>query len=240
MPLEFILFDLDETLYPRESGLLKEVGRRIQVWVGDYLGLTWEEAYKVRRDYFQRYGTTLDGLIVEHAIDARSYLAFVHDVAVERYLKPNPALAAMLSALPLRRAIYTNATTEYTWRVLDALGVSDCFERVISIEDVDMRNKTYREAYERALALLGARGPACIMVEDSARNLRAAKALGMTTLLVGQDGSAGPDGPPDESVDFVVDNVLDVEKVVRHLFKRLPSELRNKPLNDEEQKQGAH
>ena len=215
MTFEFVLFDLDNTLYSRDSGLLQQIGRRIQMWLCEHLTLDWEQSAAVRRDYFLRYGTTLNGLIVERNIDAHDFLTFVHDVPVERYLSPEPALAAMLSAIPLRRVIYTNATTEYSGRVLRALGVTHLFERVISIEDVDLRNKLYYEAYERALALIGARGPACIMVEDSARNLGPAKALGMATVLVGPgDGIDSPDG----SVDFAVPTVLDVGLVVKRLL----------------------
>lgn len=219
MPYSFILFDLDETLYPRESGLLKEVGRRIQAWLCEHLALTWEDAYEVRRDYFARYGTTLNGLIVERAIDVQDYLTFVHDIPVETYLNADPVLGAMLAALPLRRAIYTNATTEYSWRVLRALGVDDCFERVIGIETVGLRNKMYREAYEQALALLGAEGGECIMVEDSARNLQAAKALGLTTVLVGENGATGLVKGVSESVDYRLEDVLDVGRVVEGLLK---------------------
>lgn len=218
MSLRFILFDLDETLYPRESGLLREVGRRIRLWLCDRLALTREQAAVLQRDYFSRYGTTLNGLIAEREVDAHDYLTFVHDIPVESYLGPNPALAAMLAALPLRRAIYTNATTEYSWRVLGVLGVSDYFERIISIEDIGLRNKLYRDAYERALILLGAQGPECIMVEDSVRNLRAAKALGMTTVLVGQNGSSGGNATSDEIVDFCTENVLGVGQVVQKLL----------------------
>lgn len=218
MSYKFILFDLDETLYPRASGLLKEVGRRIQLWLCNQLDLTWEEAGALRRDYFLRYGTTLNGLIAEKQVDVHQYLSFVHDVPVEVYLDPNPTLAAMLNALPLRRLVYTNATKEYSWRVMHVLGVADCFERVIGIEDMALRNKLYRDAYERALALLGAGGSECIMVEDSARNLRAAKALGMTTVWVGTNGSRGLTGAPAESVDFEVRNVLEVGQVVQSLF----------------------
>jgi putative hydrolase of the HAD superfamily len=213
MSFEFILFDLDGTLYPRETGLFKEIGRRIQLWLCDHLGLTWAQASLVRRDYFNRYGTTLAGLVAEHDVDAHDYLTFVHDIPVETFLQPDPALTAMLAAMPLRRVVYTNATAEYSWRVLRALAVADCFERVIGIEEVGLRNKPYQDAYERALALLGAHGPQCIMVEDAARNLGPAKALGMATVLVGTDGSTGQAG-----VDFVVAKVLEVGKVVKRLL----------------------
>jgi putative hydrolase of the HAD superfamily len=218
MPFKLILFDLDGTLYTHDTGLLKEVGRRIQVWLCDHLDLTWEDASVVRRGYFHRYGTTLGGLVAEHKVDVYDYLTFVHNVPVETYLQPNPALAAMLAAIPLRRAIYTNATAEYSWRVLNALRVADCFERVVGIEDVALRNKPYRDAYERTLALLGAQGSECIMVEDAARNLTPAKALGMATLLVGTD-HATSDDTLGESVDFVLESVLKVGQVVARLLE---------------------
>ncbi|MEE8391055.1 MAG: pyrimidine 5'-nucleotidase [Anaerolineae bacterium] len=210
MVFKFIIFDLDETIYPRGNGLLQEVGHRIQLWVQQQFDLTWEEAVAMRRDYFFRYGTTMGGLIAEHDVDVHEYLVFVHDVPLGDYLAPNPALAAMLNGLPLRKAIYTNGTAEHGWRVLQTLEVADHFERVIGIEDVGLRNKPYLDAYEQMLALLGARGAECIMVEDSARNLRPAKALGMTTVLVG----AEPDEDEAGSVDFVVESVLDVGEVV--------------------------
>jgi len=213
MALKFIIFDLDDTLYSRDNGLMREVGRRIQLWLCDYLGLSWEEAILLRRDYFHRYGTTMGGLIAEHDVDVHDYLTFVHDIPLEEYLGPNPALAAMLDSIPLRKAIYTNATSEYAWRVLRALGVADRFEQVIGIEEAGLRNKPYRDAYEQVLARLGARGSECIMVEDSVRNLRPAKALGMMTVLV--------DAEPDEDgiVDFVVESVLGAAKVVSGLLR---------------------
>ena len=213
--VKFIIFDLDDTLYPRHNGLMQEVGLRIQVWLRDHLGLTWEEAIALRHQYFQQYGTTMGGLVAEHDVDVHDYLTFVHDVPVEEYLGPDPALAAMLDSIPLRKVVYTNATSAYAWRVLRALGVADQFEQVIGVEEVGLRNKINRDAYERMLALLGAQGPECIMVEDSARNLQPARALELTTILV--------DALPDEAaqrsrhVEYVVGNVLKVGQVVAQI-----------------------
>lgn len=208
---EFIIFDLDDTLYPGSNGLMREIGFRIQTWLCDHLGLTWEQAVTLRRDYYLRYGTTLGGLLAEHRIDARDYLVFVHDVPVEQYLQPNPALDGMLAAIPLRKAIYTNATAEYSRRVLQALGAPHHFERIVGIEEVGLRNKPYPDSYERMLALLDTTGPQCILVEDSTRNLRPAKALGLITVLVGND-------LPDENVDYVVGDVLEVGRLVGRIL----------------------
>ena len=210
--LQWIIFDLDDTLYARDTGLMHEVGRRIQAWLCEHLHLSPEEAAALRREYFQRYGTTLGGLVAEHNVDTRDYLRFVHAMRVEEYVKPEPALNAMLARIPLRKAVYTNATAEYTWRVTRALGIAEHFERVIGIEEVGLRNKPYLDSMERALALLGACGPECVMVEDSARNLQPARALGLITILVGPEN--------DGHVDYVVPNVLEVERVVAALLGR--------------------
>jgi len=215
MALKFIIFDLDDTLYPRHNGLMQEVGHRIQTWLRDHLGLTWEEAISLRHQYFQRYGTTMGGLVAEHDVDVHAYLMFVHDIRVEEYLGPDPALAAMLRSIPLRKVVYTNATSEYAWRVLRALGVAEQFERVIGVEEVGLRNKINRDAYERMLAFLGAQGPECIMVEDSARNLQPASALGLTTVLV--DALPGEAAQHVHQVDYVVGNVLEVGQVVARI-----------------------
>jgi putative hydrolase of the HAD superfamily len=209
--LRFIIFDLDDTLYSRDTGLMREVGHRIHLWLHNHLSLSWEQASVVRRQYYERYGTTLGGLVALHDVDTNDYLAFVHDIPVEEYLEPTPALSAMLASIPLRKAIYTNATSEYSWRVMNALGVAGHFDRVVGIEQVGMRNKWSQDAYERALALLGAQGPECLMVEDTVRNLRAAKDLGLATVLVNAE--------PTDYVDYVVRDVLEVGQVVNGLLR---------------------
>jgi putative hydrolase of the HAD superfamily len=214
MSFEFIIFDLDNTLYPPGSGVMEEIGRRIQLWICDQMDLSWEEAIRLRRRYFRHYGTTMGGLMTEHDIDIGQYLSFVHDIAIEDYLEPNPALADMLSRIPLRKAVYTNATSEHGRRVLQALDIADQFERIIGIREVDFRNKLSREAYERMLALLDVGGEACIMVEDSPRNLLPAKALGMTTILIDAEEGQRFSDVPERCIDFAVDSVLEVGTLV--------------------------
>lgn len=214
MGVEFIIFDLDDTLYPRGSGVMEEIGRRIEVWVRGRLDLTREDATELRQRYLREYGTTMAGLVAEHDVDVDEYLSFVHDMPVDDYLEPDPALAEMLAKIGLRKVVYTHGTLEHALSVLRALAVADQFEQIIGIRDVDLCNKTSREAFERVLALLDAQGEACIMVEDSPRNLTAAKAVGMTTVLVDAHGDGTPRGVSDPSIDFAVGSVLHVGMVV--------------------------
>jgi len=218
MPLRFVIFDLDNTLYQRGSGVMEELGRRIQVWLCEALDLTWEEATALRRQYLRQHGTTMAGLMAEHSVDIGHYLDFVHDIRVEEYLEPQPELAEMLERIPLRKVIHTNATSDHGRRVLLALGASEQFEQVIGIEEVGLHNKFNRKAYERMLAQLDATGPECVMVEDSPGNLPAAKALGMTTILVGGSGPIPRRDDVDDWVDYTVESVLEVEHVVDRLL----------------------
>jgi FMN phosphatase YigB (HAD superfamily) len=142
----------------------------------------------------------------------------VHDIPIEDYLEPNLALTEMLAGIQLRKVVYTNATSEHGRRVLEALGVADQFERIIGIREVDLRNKLSREAYERMLALLGTEGEACIMVEDSPRNLPSAKALGMTTILIDAEEGKGLVDVPEHCIDFAVDSVMEVGMAVDQLL----------------------
>lgn len=219
MSFEFVIFDLDNTLYPRGSGVMEEIGRRIQVWICDQLDLGWEEASEVRHRYLRQYGTTMGGLMTEHDVDIGQYLTFVHDIPIEEYLEPNPALAEMLARIPLRKAVHTNATSEHGRRVLQALDVADQFERIIGIREVGLCNKLNHEAYERMLALLRVEGEACIMVEDSPRNLPPAKALGMTTILIDHEEGERFIDVPDRCIDFAVDRVDEVGKVIDAFLK---------------------
>lgn len=212
MSFTHIVFDLDETLYPTSAGLMQEVGQRITDWLQRHLGLNPQEASHLREVYIHSYGATLGGLLAEHAgtVDVEDYLAFVHDVPVDAYLRPNPPLRAMLAAIPLRRAVFTNSTMEHARRVLDALGIADLFERVVDIRALNFIHKPRPEAYRRLLALLDAPGPACIMVDDRAVNLQSAKRLGMTTVLVNSQ--------PQDGVDFTVTSVLEVGPLVHRLL----------------------
>lgn len=220
MPFTHTVFDLDDTLYPTSAGLMQEVAQRITLWLQRHLGLSPEEASRLREVYIHLYGTTLGGLLAEHAgeVDLEDYLAFVHDVPVEAYLRPAPDLRAMLTAISLRRVVFTNSTVEHAARVLKALGIADLFERIVDIRALNFVHKPRLEAYERLLALLDTSGPACILIDDRDVNLQPAKQLGMTTILV--------NGPPQEGVDFAVRSVLEVGPLIQRLLaqgKEMPN-----------------
>ena len=212
----FLLCDLDDTLYPASAGVMPAVGRLIIRYMVERVGIPPDETQTLRRRYYQQYGTSMRGLILEYDIDPEDYLAFVHDLPLESYIQPNPALGTMLSGIPLRKAVFTNASREHAERVLAILGVGQRFERIIDVRDFGFKSKPHPSAYRSILEILEARPVECIMVEDAAHNLAPAKALGMTAVLV--DGSSSPTACPTNEVDLCIGDILHLADAIRPLL----------------------
>ena len=153
----FLLCDLDNTLYPPDSGLMRAVGRRMVRYIVERVDVPPQDAERLKLEYYQQYGTTMRGLILHHGIDPEDYLAFVHDVPLEGYIQPNPDLNTMLTGIPLRKAVFTNADREHAIRVLDLLGVRHHFERIVDVRDFGFNSKPHLSPYQAILSVLDAR-----------------------------------------------------------------------------------
>ncbi len=184
--LRFALFDLDNTLYPQESGVMRAIGNRINQYMVERLGYSPETVHDSRDQYLQAFGTTLSALRHRYGIDALEFLDYVHDIPLEFYLRPDPELSGMLERMPLRKIIFTNADAPHARRVLDSLGVARHFERIVDIIALDFVNKPDLRAYARVLELIGARPGECLLIEDSIPNLLPAREMGMATVLVAE------------------------------------------------------
>jgi putative hydrolase of the HAD superfamily len=205
-PIKYILFDLDETIYPRGTGLMQDIGQRIREYIQVRLGLNSGQAQALRQEYYIKYGTSLRGLQINYNINAEEFLAYVHDLRLEKYIGPDQTLDRMLAGIPLSKVIFTNATEEHAWRVLTVLGVARHFERIIDVRSMGFKSKPHKEAYLRILDILEAQPGECLIIEDSLRNLRPAKEVGMVTVLV--------DGQADEAVDFAISNILQLGDIL--------------------------
>ena len=210
--IKTILFDLDDTLYPRQAGIMNEIRTLILRYIETRLGLSPTEADSLRHEYLQAYGTTMRGLQVNDRIDPDEYLEFVHDIPLHNYIQPNPALAQALASVPPDKVVFTNASREHAERVLDLLGIRNHFARIVDVRDMGYESKPNTSAYRRICELLGVRPEECLLVEDNVRNLRPAKALGMTTVLVNSRSNS-----VDDSVDYSIPCVEEVEKVLTNL-----------------------
>jgi putative hydrolase of the HAD superfamily len=176
------VFDLDNTLYPHHL-LWQQVDDRIRSFIVDFLKVSPDEAFRLQKDYYKRYGTTMRGLMTEHALDHTEYLEYVHEID-HSVLEPNPPLGAMLQALPGRKLILTNGTRKHADAVMSKLGIHEHFEDVFDIVAGELEPKPSARIYERFLEKHDVDPAKAAMFEDLARNLTVPHTMGMTTVLV--------------------------------------------------------
>ena len=198
------VFDMDDTLYPREQGLMRLVQARINAYVVEAVGLDPETAGVLQRQFLDEHGTTLAGLMANYTIEPEHFLHDVHNVPMDD-LEPNPVLADQLRRLPGRCFVFTNGAREYAGRVLDRLGVTDCFDGVFAIEDADLTPKPAPSTFRRMIERFHIEPRMAAFFEDTPKNLEPAKALGMATILIG-DGHGRPLG---DHIDHVAPDLLD-------------------------------
>jgi putative hydrolase of the HAD superfamily len=177
------VFDLDNTLYPPAMRLFDQIELKMTDWVMRRLGVTRDHADRLRAHYWALYGTTLAGLMHEHAVEPGNYLAEVHDIDFSALL-PDPALAAAIAALPGRRIVYTNADVAYARKVLAARGLDGLFHALYGVEEAGYLPKPRAEAFERIFAADGLDPTRAAMFEDDSRNLAVPHAMGMRTVHV--------------------------------------------------------
>jgi putative hydrolase of the HAD superfamily len=213
--VETWVFDLDNTLYPHHLNLWQQVDERIRAYIADFLKVSHDEAFRVQKDYYKRYGTSMRGMMTEHGMNPDDYLSFVHKID-HSPLEPNPKLGAAIERLPGRKLVLTNGTRKHADAVMRKLDIHTHFEDVFDIIAADLEPKPQPQTYDKFLKLHGVDPQRAAMFEDLSRNLTVPHALGMTTVLVVPEGSREVfreawemEGRDAAHVDHVTDDLAD-------------------------------
>jgi putative hydrolase of the HAD superfamily len=192
------VFDLDNTLYPADCDLWPKIDQRITLFIANLLGLDGISARALQKYYYQRYGTTLRGLMDDHAISAAEFLAFVHDVD-RSSLIPNLSLAMAITALPGRKLILTNGSRDHALRTAEALGLAAMFDDIFDIVAAEHLPKPEIAAYERFFDKHAVDPKRAVLFDDLDRNLVIPHERGMITVLI-----VPKPGRPDQREPFEI------------------------------------
>jgi len=206
--IETWIFDLDNTLYPAASGVFPQIAARMTLFIADRFSLDPVAARRLQKRYFETYGTTMRGLMVEDGVDPHEFLAYVHDVDLSA-LPPATALDAALAALPGRKLVFTNGSTPHARRVLGHLRIDRHFEGVFDIADASWVPKPAPETFAAFLARDRIDPTRAAMVEDMARNLKPAADLGMLTIWVRTEEDWARDGEGGDWIHHRTDDLAD-------------------------------
>jgi putative hydrolase of the HAD superfamily len=181
------LFDLDDTLHDAGAAVFGPLNAAMTEYVERELAIGRDDADRLRRHYWLRYGATLLGLVRHHGVKPAHFLADVHRLpGLEQRLRCHPHDRAALKRLPGRKFVLTNSPRAYAERVLAALGLARHFDGVIPIERMCMFGDWRPKPDARMLRCVARRlrvdPTRCVLVEDTLAHQKAARRLGMTTV----------------------------------------------------------
>lgn len=198
------LFDLDDTLYSPKIGILKQIERRMHNFIASELALPLTEAGQLSNHYYKLYGGTIKGLEKHHNVCRDKFINYCHDVDFSK-LQPQPELMNSINQLTGRKMIYTNSPKDYATKILSQLSLRDCFDDIFSLEDAGYVLKPHRTSYERICETHNIDSKKTVFFDDQLRNLKPAKALGMTTVWL--TGSHQSLTEHDYKADYEADNL---------------------------------
>ena len=201
------IFDLDNTLYPATVNLFSQIDQRMRAFIADALKLSLDDAFALQKRYYWAYGTTLRGLMLNHAIAPDQFLDYVHDID-HSVLGHSPHLDAALGALPGRKFIYTNGSERHAVNVLDRLGVTRHFDGIYDIRAGNYLPKPEPAPYADLIARHGIAPTRAIMFEDIHRNLKPAADLGIATVWVRHAENPAKPGEDLSHCDFITDDLI--------------------------------
>ena len=215
-----IFFDCDDCLYKNDWKVANMLTRKIESFCAERLQMKEGYAYEL----YKKHGTCLRGMQLEGLLDEallEEYLAYSHDVPLHEHIGPDPELRAMLQSLDpsIPRWVFTASTRPHAMRCLELLGVDDMFQGVIDVRAVDWVTKHDARAYAAAMRIAGCDDPsACLFLDDSVSNMRAAKKVGWRTVLVGRYARDGGALIECAEADDAVDRVHELRTVAPELF----------------------
>ena len=183
------IFDLDNTIYDFNLGLFTKVSSRMTEYIKDFFDLNEVDALTLQRNMYKKYGLTLRGLMIEKKIDPEPFLEFVHDVDFSE-LDEDIKLKTLLGKIKGRKSIYTNATFQHAKNILKSMGIFEEFEIIFDIKDANYIAKPDFNSYllmNKKLGLNDSNISKSIFFEDTAKNLKPASELGMSTAWIEND-----------------------------------------------------
>lgn len=209
------LFDLDNTLHNASAHIFPHINRSMTAYLQEHLGVSQDEANLLRVRYWKQYGATLTGLVRHHGTDPRHFLDITHRFEhLHRLMVFDRALRSLLRKLPGRKIVFSNGPQRYANAVIDAMGIRRHFDAVCGIEQMRFHPKPEVKAFRHLLQDHRLNPRHCILIEDSAENLKTAKRLGMKTVLVGRRAKAPP------FVDMRLASILDLRRRFARVLPR--------------------
>ena len=174
-------FDLDNTLYCANTGIFDQIHKKMGEFISKNLKVSLKEAKLLQKKYFIENGTTLHGLMINHNIDPKEFLSYVHDIDFS-IVKPDEELNNLIKKIQGRKIVFTNANISYVEKILTNLDLNNIFEDIFDIERMNFLPKPNLKTYKKLISTYNVKKG--ILFDDIPHNLFPASDLGLKTVQV--------------------------------------------------------
>ena len=200
------IFDCDGVLYDDLEGVFGQVSKRMTEYISKKLNLSLEKAKELQTNYFHKYNTSLNGLMIHHDINPQEFLKYVHDINLD-FLKKDLKLRKELIELKTKKFVFTNGSHEHASNITKTLGIRDLFDGFFDITDCNFIPKPSIEPYKKLIDKFNIKPSETVFIEDIAINLEPAKKLGMKTVWLKNNEYWGKKDSDKNFVDLKIENL---------------------------------
>ena len=195
--MKYLLLDLDGVCYGSHNGYPLEkvfglVSKRMTLFIQEKLGLDEKKAKELQTNYFYKYNTSLNGLMLHHNVIGDEFLKYVHDIDIS-FMKEDKIMRNELENLDMEKFIFTNGSAEHAQNILTRLGIYDLFgkEKIFDIKNAGYVPKPEAQTFDLMVRKFGINPKETIYIEDIAKNLSIGFERGCTTVWLINDEHFG-------------------------------------------------
>ena len=221
--MKYLLLDLDGVCYGSHNGYPLEkvfglVSKRMTLFIQEKLGLDEKKAKELQTNYFYKYNTSLNGLMLHHNVIGDEFLKYVHDIDIS-FMKEDKILRSELENLDMEKFIFTNGSAEHAQNILTRLGIYDLFgkEKVFDIKDAGYVPKPEAQTFDLMIKKFGIKPKETIYIEDIAKNLSIGFKKGCTTVWLINDEHFGKIDSDKDYISHKIENLSLFLKEIRLL-----------------------
>ena len=221
--MKYLLLDLDGVCYGSHNGYPLEkvfglVSKRMTLFIQEKLGLNEKKAKELQTNYFYKYNTSLNGLMLHHNVIGDEFLKYVHDIDIS-FMKEDKIMRNELENLNMEKFIFTNGSAEHAQNILTRLGIYDLFgkEKVFDIKDAGYVPKPEAQTFDLMVKKFGINPKETIYIEDIAKNLSIGFERGCTTVWLINDEHFGKMDSDKDYISHKIENLSLFLKEIRLL-----------------------
>ncbi len=200
------IFDCDGVLYKDLEAVFGQVSKRMTEYISKKLDLDLKKAKELQTNYFHKYNTSLNGLMIHHDINPEEFLKYVHEINLD-FLKKDLVLRKELLKLNAKKFVFTNGSHDHVINITKHLGIDDIFDGAFDITDCNYIPKPAIEPYKKLINKFDIDPNETVFIEDIAKNLEPAKKVGMKTVWLINDEYWGKKDSDKDFIDLKIDNL---------------------------------